>query len=127
MAIVSKREAMSVIGLREPPDLRALKDAYRSQALLWHPDRFFTRRERKAAAARFIQIKEAYDFLKRRTADPEGEPCREGGETHWRQATGTGFERLFFSSGEPGFLLCQCGLLIFWLASMLAVSLPLLG
>ena len=61
------QQAIAILALQMPTSSEAIKKAYREQAKLWHPDNFRLYDQQIEAGHRFIQAKEAYDFL--RTVD----------------------------------------------------------
>ncbi|MFX0113651.1 MAG: DnaJ C-terminal domain-containing protein [Candidatus Hodarchaeota archaeon] len=58
-----KSDYYEVLGLRRGAGADEIKKAYRKAALKWHPDRFKTEKEKKAAEERFKEIGEAYAIL----------------------------------------------------------------
>ncbi|MDB9494129.1 DnaJ domain-containing protein [Spirulina major CS-329] len=60
-----------ILGLQPGATAAEIKQAYRTLAKQWHPDRFLDQPEQqKRAAARFQEIHTAYEFLKDATPDP---------------------------------------------------------
>lgn len=57
-------QAIHILELDKPYTVESIKKAYREQAKLWHPDNFRLYEQQIEAGRRFIQIKEAYDFLR---------------------------------------------------------------
>lgn len=56
-------QAIYILELDKPYTAESIKKAYREQAKLWHPDNFRVYEQQIEAGRRFIQIKEAYDYL----------------------------------------------------------------
>lgn len=56
-------QATYILELDKPYTAESIKKAYREQAKLWHPDNFRVYEQQIEAGRRFIQIKEAYDYL----------------------------------------------------------------
>ncbi|UPT65400.1 MAG: J domain-containing protein [Sphingobacteriales bacterium JAD_PAG50586_3] len=57
-------QATYILELDKPYTTDGIKKAYREQAKLWHPDNFRVYEQQIEAGRRFIQIKEAYDYLR---------------------------------------------------------------
>ena len=89
------QQALYILGLDPNPSPAQLKQAYREQVRLWHPDRYSNGSALKKAAERHIQDANlAYAFLKRNTpAGPTERPLRRPDTPNPRCAAGR-------SSGE---------------------------
>lgn len=57
-------EALDILGLDQGADRRQLRKAYRRLALRHHPDRFPDPAQKRAAEERFLQVRDAYEFLR---------------------------------------------------------------
>lgn len=57
------QQAITILGIELPTSPQAIKKSYREQAKLWHPDNFRIYEQQIDAGHRFIEIKQAYDFL----------------------------------------------------------------
>lgn len=62
---VKRRNALSVLGLKDPVLLKDIKKAYRAAAVECHPDKTtrLTESEQQQAAERFRALQEAYEWL----------------------------------------------------------------
>lgn len=61
----TKFQACQILAIDINATPAQIKDAYRSLARQWHPDRFIDRIEKQAAEERFKQINAAYEYLKK--------------------------------------------------------------
>lgn len=58
-------EALDILGLDQGADRRQLRKAYRRLALRHHPDRVQGAAAKRAAEERFLQVRDAYEFLRK--------------------------------------------------------------
>src|SRR5437879_12376103 len=57
-------EAYHILGVKRQASMEEVKTAYRRKALQLHPDRHASNQEKAYYAAKFQDLKEAYEFLK---------------------------------------------------------------
>lgn len=77
-AHITPEEAYQILGLGGRATADEVRKAYRKRALEWHPDRRRTDEEKEHYGRRFLDARDAYEFL-RRQGYPElaGEPAPE--------------------------------------------------
>lgn len=63
--MINLEKCYQILNLKPTASLLEIKQAYRQQARLWHPDRFINEPEKQALAeAKFKEINEAYEILR---------------------------------------------------------------
>lgn len=63
MPSITIAEAIKILELRKPLSREQVRKAYRSKAVLFHPDKFPDEMDKAYANEKFIKLKEAYELL----------------------------------------------------------------
>lgn len=78
--VAAGKDYYSILGIPKKADEKQIKQAYKKQAMKWHPDKHHSKKEK--ATAKFQEIAEAYETLsnpeKRRIYDLGGEEAVKG-------------------------------------------------
>mmetsp|Transcript_38457 Transcript_38457/g.63727 ORF Transcript_38457/g.63727 Transcript_38457/m.63727 type:complete len:263 (+) Transcript_38457:84-872(+) len=82
----NKEDLYAALGIQRTASIKEIREAYRKQAKLWHPDKHTSSNEARAeASARFEQVKKAYELL----GDEEKRGVYDAtGETEWEIYSG---------------------------------------